>query len=118
MIPSGPHSFGDRPIPGGGYTRGVWSLSVRQIRNSDRYAAVTINAPSGFPLARLDLETVTDLEAMKNGRLIAAAPRMAAALHDIDEWLARDGKPDTHPARTLIRETLDRVLRVPLAFLE
>lgn len=117
MIPSGRHSYGYDPIPGGRYTPGAWSLTVRYIPRTDRAAAVTIEAPSGLPLARLDIETVSDLEAIQNGRLVAAAPRMAAALHDLDAFLDREGKATDHPARVLIRDTLDRVLRVPLAFL-
>lgn len=113
MIPSGPHSFGDKPIPGGRYTAGRWRVHVRNVPRTDRAAYVAVMTPTGFPLAVMDLETTTDLEAIENARLFACAPRMVAALHDLGAYLEAAGFPDDNPARALVRDTLNTVLRVP-----
>lgn len=114
MIARGPHAKGHRPIPGGGYTSGLWGVAVRYIRNTDRASHVEVTASTGFPLAVVDLETVHDLEALKNARLMACAPRMAAALHDLEAWLEAEGHPASHPARSLIRDTLQTATNAPL----
>lgn len=82
-----------------------------------RVFAVAVTAPSGLALARFDLETTSDLQAIALARLFATAPRMASTLYDLDVWLENTGHDPQHPWRRAIREALDFATTVPLSCL-
>lgn len=119
-----PHEPLPGRVPRGPYGVRVYYDAEPKLRRTLRGAvrdrrgyAVQVTAASGVAAASMQLETLTDLQAIDLARLFATSPRMLAALLVVERAIRTSDHPALEEARAVVAEAINYATERPLSCL-